>query len=90
MAKTAGNQGNLSNDDYWDIIPIEAGQTHEIQIADSESLKTLPKIKFLLKEGDPVANYTLSIQPQGGDSVAFNVKISIVAGISLDKTLELN
>jgi hypothetical protein len=87
MATTIDSTEKQS-DGYWKIIPIVSGSTGEIEIVSPESLKKLPEIKFLLKK--ETDDYTLSIQPQDTDNVAFDVKISVVAGINLDKTLEIN
>jgi hypothetical protein len=82
--------------DEWNIIPIkdpgpnEERKSYTIPIENPGSLKSLPEIKFLLKRNDPTSGYTLSIQPQNAaDETAFGVKISVVADISLDKTLEI-
>jgi hypothetical protein len=79
----------------WHIIPLNSASTEEDIPVNTASLATLPPIKFLLEAGpvnDDSGNYTgtLTVNPVGeNDASAFSLNISVVAGISLNKTIDL-
>jgi hypothetical protein len=80
------------NPENWEIIKVVSGEPEsEIPIESVNSLTQLPKIKFLVKEEEGQGTGgRLYIQSQEDeDSVAFSVKISVVADIDLDKTIDL-
>jgi hypothetical protein len=76
--------------DDWKIVKIAAGADgRDIDIKNVESLTNLPPIKFLVK-GEEGQGGRLYIQSQDDkDSIVFSVKISVVAGINLDKPIDL-
>jgi hypothetical protein len=88
---TKASAAEISPDDYWEIIPIKNDKkSYMIQIENQGSLTGIPDVKFLLKKDDPLADYTLSIKPQeDANEIAFGVRISVVANVSLDKTLKI-
>jgi hypothetical protein len=75
----------------WKIVNIAAGNHDEVDLADeSTSLTQLPKIKFLIKESGGGGSTTFYIKNQEEEEdVAFNVNISVVAGISLNTKIDL-
>jgi hypothetical protein len=75
----------------WHIIDLENGGNKNIPV-NTESLVNLPQIRFLLREKTPDSNTgTLTVRPLSslGNQAAFNVNISVVASIKLDKTIDL-
>jgi hypothetical protein len=85
---------NLKPED-WGIIEIVSGGRGEIPIK-VESLNSIPPIKFLVKAGDDGSGGRLYIQSQptgesqsSGSEESFSVKISVVADIDLDKSIDL-
>jgi hypothetical protein len=79
------------NPDDWEIVKVVDDEPdRDIDIESAQSLTKLPKIKFLLKETAPQVGGRLYIQSQDDkNSVAFSVKISVIAGVDLDKTIDL-
>ncbi|MDR2785347.1 MAG: hypothetical protein LBB83_05495 [Treponema sp.] len=74
----------------WEIVRIASdAEDKDIDIKNVKSLSGLPPIKFLVKqESGPGNGGRLYIQSQDDkDSIAFSVKISVVAGINIDKAL---
>jgi hypothetical protein len=71
----------------WHIISLKEGGDDDIPL-NTESLGSLPQIRFILD-----ANKPLTIKPLSelnlDNAAAFNVNISVVAGISLDKVIDL-
>jgi hypothetical protein len=80
----------IDKDSKWTLIPIPSDQDWSIPITDADSFTKLPPIKFLIKEDGPGKGGRLYIQSQyKEDSIAFSVKLSIVADIDLDKSIDL-
>jgi hypothetical protein len=78
--------------DGWHLIPIsgEDQDYHPVPLVGADSLGTLPPIKFLVMEEGKGGNGRLYIRSHiEEDSVAFGVKISVLADIDLDKSLDL-
>jgi hypothetical protein len=72
----------------WHIIPLDNGASANIEV-DTASLASLPQIRFLLKEDTTDSNTGILTVNSLGNDAAFNVNISVVAGISLDKKIDL-
>jgi hypothetical protein len=78
-------------DKKWHIIPLKNDASANIKV-NTESLASLPQIRFLLPANgqDNSSTGALTVKPLSNVSNnAFNVNISVVAGISLDKTIDL-
>jgi hypothetical protein len=74
----------------WEIVEIANGGGKDIEIKNVASLSALPPIKFLIKEDGQGQGGRLYIQSQETEGEpAFSVKISVVAGVNLDKKIDL-
>ncbi|MDR0709299.1 MAG: hypothetical protein LBF77_04455, partial [Spirochaetaceae bacterium] len=90
IAKRPGisDVGNQNPAD-WEIVKVVSGEAdREIDIESTQSLTQLPPIKFLVREEGGQGRLYIQSQ-EDENSVAFSVKISVVADINLDKTIDL-
>jgi hypothetical protein len=75
----------------WELVEITTGNTGEFEIK-AKSLNSIPSPKFMVKAGSDKKG-RLYIQSAGGgdrgDQPEFDVKISVVADIDLDKPIDL-
>jgi hypothetical protein len=72
----------------WDIIPDKHTEKLQKIEWDTQDLSTLPKIQFLVKEDTLNSNEgRLYIKVTEEGETAFNINISVVAGIDLDKEI---
>jgi hypothetical protein len=79
---------DFKKQDAWEIVEIANNKEADIEIKNVASLSALPPIKFLIKEDGQGQGGRLYIQSQETKGqTAFSVKISVVAGVNLDKTL---